>query len=62
MITPMLRPDLFGAMASHAGDAYYELLYIPEFGKAVRALRDYDGDIRQMVGRLPRENGLYQAR
>ena len=26
MITPMLRPDLFGALATHAGDALYELL------------------------------------
>ena len=43
MITPMLRPDLFGGLASHAGDALYELCYIPSFGKAVRALRDYDG-------------------
>jgi hypothetical protein len=45
MITPMLRPDLFGALATHAGDSLYELCYIPEFGKAVRALRDYGGDI-----------------
>jgi Putative esterase len=45
MITPMLRPDLFGALATHAGDSLYELSYIPEFGKAVRHLRDYDGDI-----------------
>jgi len=45
MITPMLRPDLFGALATHAGDALYELVYIPEFGPAVRLLRDYDGDI-----------------
>ena len=45
MITPMLRPDLFGALATHAGDALYELSYIPEFGPAVRLLRDYDGDI-----------------
>ncbi|MBO0774740.1 MAG: enterochelin esterase [Actinobacteria bacterium] len=45
MITPMLRPDLFGALATHAGDSLYELSYIPEFGKAVRALRDYGGDI-----------------
>jgi S-formylglutathione hydrolase FrmB len=45
MITPMLRPDLFGALATHAGDALYELCYIPEFGDCVRALRDYDGDI-----------------
>jgi len=45
MITPMLRPDLFGALATHAGDALYELCYITEFGDCVRALRDYDGDI-----------------
>ncbi|MET0770821.1 MAG: alpha/beta hydrolase-fold protein [Solirubrobacteraceae bacterium] len=43
MITPMLRPDLFGGLASHAGDALYELGYIPDFGEAVRALRAYDG-------------------
>ena len=45
MITPMLRPDLFGAFATHAGDALYECCYIPEFPKAVRALRPWDGDI-----------------
>jgi hypothetical protein len=45
MITPMLRPDLFGALATHAGDTLYELSYQPDFGPAVRALRDYDGDI-----------------
>src|SRR5438034_6203475 len=45
MITPMLRPDLFGALASHAGDSLYELCYVPDFGKAVRLLRDYDHDI-----------------
>ncbi len=39
-ITPMLRPDLFGGLASHAGDALYELCYIPTHGKIVRALRD----------------------
>jgi S-formylglutathione hydrolase FrmB len=50
MITPMLRPDLFGGLASHAGDSLYELCYIPEFGKAVRALRDYDGSIEKWWG------------
>jgi S-formylglutathione hydrolase FrmB len=45
MITPMLRPDLFGALATHAGDALYEYGYVPEFGNAVRQLRSYDGDI-----------------
>ncbi|HWS33580.1 MAG TPA: alpha/beta hydrolase-fold protein [Actinoplanes sp.] len=46
MITPMLRPDLFGALATHAGDALYEYCYLAEFGKAARALREYDHDIQ----------------
>ena len=45
MITPMLRPDLFGALASHAGDSLYEYCYLRDFASAVRALRGYDGDI-----------------
>jgi S-formylglutathione hydrolase FrmB len=45
MITPMLRPDLFGALASHAGDALYEYSYLRDFGDAVRKLRPYDGNI-----------------
>ena len=45
-ITPMLRPDLFGGLASHAGDALYEYCYLPEFAQVVRALREYDGDIQ----------------
>jgi hypothetical protein len=47
MITPMLRPDLFGALATHAGDTLYEHLYLPEFAKCTRYLRDYDGDIQR---------------
>jgi len=47
MITPMLRPDLFGGLATHAGDSLYEYCYIPEFAKAVRALRGYDGSIEK---------------
>lgn len=47
MITPMLRPDLFGALATHAGDSLYEFCYLPEFAKAVRLLRDYGGDIQR---------------
>jgi Putative esterase len=44
MITPMLRPDLFGGLATHAGDALFECCYQPEFAASVRYLRDhYDG-------------------
>jgi putative esterase len=47
MITPMLRPDLFGALATHAGDALYEYCYLNGFAKATRLLREYDGDIQR---------------
>jgi hypothetical protein len=44
MVTPMLRPDLFGGLATHAGDALFEACYLPDFAKAARSLRDeYDG-------------------
>jgi hypothetical protein len=44
MVAPMLRPDVFGALASHAGDALFEHCYLPDMAKATRALRDhYDG-------------------
>jgi hypothetical protein len=44
MVTPMLRPDLFGGLATHAGDALFELCYLPDFRRSVRTLRDqYQG-------------------
>jgi S-formylglutathione hydrolase FrmB len=44
MVTPMLRPDLFGGLATHAGDALFETVYLPEFRQVARALRDdYEG-------------------
>jgi Putative esterase len=43
MVTPMLRPDLFGGLATHAGDALFEHCYLPDFRDALRALADYDG-------------------
>ena len=30
MVVPMLRPDVFGALASHAGDALFECCYLPD--------------------------------
>jgi enterochelin esterase-like enzyme len=36
MITPMLRPDLFSGLATHAGDALFELCYLPEFRDTAR--------------------------
>ena len=43
MVVPMLRPDVFGGLASHAGDAMFEN-YVPAFREVARTLRDhFDG-------------------
>ena len=48
MVTPMLRPDLFGGLATHAGDALFEVCYAKDFGETVRVLRDrYDGSFER---------------
>jgi S-formylglutathione hydrolase FrmB len=44
MVVPMLREDLFGGLATHAGDALFEACYLPTFRDSVRTLRDeYEG-------------------
>jgi len=44
MVWGMRRPDLFGAFATHAGDALFEVSLAREFAPAAQALRNrYDG-------------------
>ena len=43
MITPFLRPDLFGGLATHAGDALFEVCYARDFAPCARALRERYG-------------------
>ena len=65
MVTPMLRPDLFGGLATHAGDALFEACYLPEFREVARSLRDEHGgsydafwaDFRSRPGRPKRSDG-----
>jgi S-formylglutathione hydrolase FrmB len=66
MVTPMLRPELFGAFATHAGDALFEVCYAPDFRETARALRDkYEGsyqafwdDFRSRPGRSKPTDGV----
>lgn len=45
-VTAMLRPDLFGGVASHAGGGLFEVTIRPFFREAVRTLRDlYGGSV-----------------
>jgi hypothetical protein len=57
MVTPMLRPDLFGALGTHAGDALFEYTCFSKFPICIRHLRAYDGDVQRwwedFQGRLP---------
>jgi hypothetical protein len=53
MVVPMLRPDVFGALASHAGDALFEACYTPEFPETARRLReDFEGSWEVFFDRL----------
>lgn len=66
MVNAMLRPDLFGAFATHAGDALFELCFASDFGTAARVLRDrYAGsferfwaDYRERPGRSAPGDGV----
>ena len=50
MVVPMLRPDVFGALASHAGDALFEACYQRDFPVIARTLRDhFDGSYDALV-------------
>ena len=60
MITPMLRPDLFGALATHAGDALFEYTCFTKFPLCVRLLRAYEGDVQRWWETDP--SGLFAGR
>jgi hypothetical protein len=49
-LNAMLRPDVFGAFASRAGDALFEVSMAPDFPRAAKILRDhFDGSIDRFV-------------
>jgi hypothetical protein len=53
MVVPMMRPDVFGALASHAGDALFEACYLRAFPEVARKLRDdFDGSYDVFFERL----------
>ncbi|MBI5032532.1 MAG: esterase [Chloroflexi bacterium] len=43
VILAMHRPDVFGLMASHSGDMYFEYCYKPDFFGALKGLEKYGG-------------------
>ena len=62
MVTPMLRPDLLGGLATHAGDALFEVVLpagVPR-GRA-RAARRLRRLVRPLLGGLPQPSGLLEG-
>ncbi|MEU8226105.1 alpha/beta hydrolase-fold protein [Kribbella sp. NPDC048915] len=58
MVTPMMRPDVFGALATHAGDALFDVCYRPEFPVRARTLRDkYEGSYEKYFEDLAGKTG-----
>ena len=63
MILPMHRPDRFGALATHAGDALFEACYGPDMAKAARVLRDhYDGSFERFWTEFRQQTGPIRSR
>jgi enterochelin esterase-like enzyme len=55
MASAMLRPDVFSAFASHAGDALFECCYLRDFPVVARTLRDhFEGSLEVFFERLRR--------
>jgi S-formylglutathione hydrolase FrmB len=61
MVTALLRPELFGALATHAGDALFENCYARDFPVVARALRDrYGGSYERFWEDFRSRPGIYK--
>lgn len=49
MVQAMLHPDFWAAAASHSGDVGFELLFIPDYPKILRALATADNSIQKWL-------------
>lgn len=49
MVHGMLRPDVWNAVASHSGDAYWEWLFLPGMPRLLNRLRAVDFDVERLL-------------
>ena len=49
MVQAMLHPDFWSAAASHSGDVGFELLFIPDFPKILRALAKTENSVQKWL-------------
>ena len=59
MVVPMMRPDVFGGLASHAGDALFEACGPHSFAEVARNLRDnFEGSYEVYFERLAKADRM----
>jgi enterochelin esterase-like enzyme len=49
LVHGMLRPDFWGAIASHSGDAGFEYVYFTAFPRLLKRLLAYDGSVERLL-------------
>ena len=52
LIHGMMRPDFWGAIASHSGDAGFEYLFMPVFPRLLERLLKTDGSVERLLEEL----------
>lgn len=52
LVHGMMRPDVWGAIASHSGDAGFEYVYLPAVPRLLERLLKVDGDAARLVREL----------
>lgn len=52
LVLAMRYPDTWGAVASHAGDVGFDLVYRPEFPVAASVLSAFDGNVHRFLERF----------
>ncbi|MFZ5477033.1 MAG: alpha/beta hydrolase [Myxococcota bacterium] len=52
LVHGMLRPDFWGAIACHSGDAAWEYVYLPAIPRLLKRLLDHDGDVAKLLAAL----------
>jgi enterochelin esterase-like enzyme len=52
LVHGLLRPDAWGAIASHSGDAYWEYCFLGSFPRLATRLIQHDGDVGALLASL----------
>jgi enterochelin esterase-like enzyme len=61
LVHGLLRSDVWGAIACHSGDAYWEYLFIPDFPNNLRTLLDHGGSVEAFLAAISTREKLSQA-